>query len=393
MPLIPSEPRRPFASCHEHPNRRTCMLMVTHGCNLNCTYCYEKFKNGAKRMEVSLAKEIIAKEIAFVKGDERFEELEIDFMGGEPLLRFDLIKEVVEWLVAGNCDIPFICFATTNGTLLNEENKQWLRQYKEVMVLGASYDGLGEAQSTNRGEAATHVDFDFFQELWPEQGFKMTLSKASLPLLYESLVDAAKRGMRVDASLAHGEDWNLDDARVFHEQLDKLREFYLENPEYEPTSLLSRTLFGVGDKSGYQARFCGSGVHMATYDVDGTLYGCHMFTPLVLNERAMKHADFDGWDNDQRLTDPACEGCGFLKWCPTCMGFNMLDRGDVSLRDHRWCVMTAVQALCACQFQIQYFPLHMQEENMREDEAQALQSALEAYEYLSTIDITKPFPQ
>ncbi len=58
------------------------MLMVTHGCNLNCTYCYEKFKNGAKRMSIDLAKEIILKEIEIVKADERFEELEVDFMGG-----------------------------------------------------------------------------------------------------------------------------------------------------------------------------------------------------------------------------------------------------------------------------------------------------------------------
>ncbi len=369
------------------------MLMVTHGCNLNCTYCYEKFKNGARRMEVSLAREIVRKEIELVRTDERFDELGVDFMGGEPLLRFDLIREIVEWLEEEHGDVPFICFAVTNGTLLNDEMKQWFREHRHTMVLGASYDGVGGAQTTNRGETAGQVDLAFFREVWPEQHAKMTLSRESVPCLYDSFVEAARTGMPIEASLAHGVDWTTRDAEIYYRQLSKLRDFYLENPQVEICNLLTRDLGGVGERSGYQPRFCGSGVNMATYDVDGTLYGCHMFTPLVLNDRAMKLEDFEGWDDEQRLTDSTCEGCGLLKWCPTCIGFNMLDRQDVCRRDHRWCAMVAAQALCACQFQIQYCSQHMQADSMNEDEANLLHSAIEAYSYLSTIDYTKPFPQ
>ncbi len=369
------------------------MLMVTHGCNLNCTYCYEKFKNGAKRMDISLAKEIIRHEIEMVKNDERFDELEVDFMGGEPLLRFDLIKEIVEWLEAGNCDVPFICFATTNGTLLNDDNKQWFREHKHAMVLGASYDGVGDSQENNRGEAATHVDLDFFHEVWPFQGYKMTISKSSLPHLYDTYIEAAKKNIHIEASLAQGEEWDISDATIYYEQLNKLKDFYLRHPQHEFCNLLTRGLYGIGDAGGYQTRFCGSGVHMGTYDVDGKLYGCHMFTPLVLNERAMKREDFSGWDDEQRLTDPECNGCVFLKWCPTCMGFNMLDRGDVSKRDHRWCAMNAVQALCSCEFQLAYYSKLVQQDDMTEDDFLTLQGALKAYDYLQSIDYKKNFPQ
>ncbi len=369
------------------------MLMVTHGCNLNCTYCYEKFKNGSKRMDVGLAKEIIRKEIELVKNDERFEELEIDFMGGEPLLRFDLIKEVVEWLEAGNCDIPFVCFATTNGTLITDDMKPWLREHRETMVLGASYDGAGEPQSTNRGEAATQLDLDFFMETWPHQGFKMTLSKESLPYLFDSYVAAAAKGMRIDASLAQGVDWDVQDAAIFHEQLNRLAGFYLENPHMNICNLLTRALGGIGDTSDSQARFCGSGVHMATYDIDGTLYSCHLFTPVVLGARAVKRDDFTDWETEGRMTDPECQGCVFMKWCPTCAGFNNKDRGDICRRDHRWCPMIAVQAQCSCRFQIQYFTRHLQHDSLSEAEAQVLACAVNAYKHLGTIDYTKPFPQ
>ena len=80
--------------------RRTCMLMVTHACNLNCSYCYETHKKNAY-MDVNLAKEIILREAQFVNDSDQFDELQIDFMGGEPFMNFPLIKDIVEWLENG----------------------------------------------------------------------------------------------------------------------------------------------------------------------------------------------------------------------------------------------------------------------------------------------------
>ena len=71
------------------------MLMVTHACNLNCAYCYELYKKNAY-MKSDLAKELILREAQFVKESDQFDELEIDFMGGEPFMNFPLIKEIVE---------------------------------------------------------------------------------------------------------------------------------------------------------------------------------------------------------------------------------------------------------------------------------------------------------
>ena len=145
--------------------RRTCMLMVTHACNLNCTYCYESHKKNAY-MDVNLAKKIILREAQFVKESKDFDELEIDFMGGEPFMNFPLIKEIVEWLEGGVIDVPFICSATTNGTLLTDEIKNWLRKHKNIFVPSASYDGNIKMQLTNRGTDKYNIDLAFFKELW-----------------------------------------------------------------------------------------------------------------------------------------------------------------------------------------------------------------------------------
>lgn len=393
MNLAASEPVYPFSSCREYFERRTCMLLITHGCNLNCTYCYEKFKNGSKKMDISLAKKIIHEEIEIVKNDKRFKELEIDFMGGEPLLRFDLIKEIVEWMETSNHNIPFICFASTNGTLISEEMKTWFRNHRKTMVLGISYDGIENAQNINRGEQAKNIDLDFFCKTWPFQGFKMTISKNSLHHLYDSFFFAHKNGYKVIASLAQGEEWNNADAKIFYEQLCLLKNYYLENPQHHPCNFLTRPLTFIGSPKILQSKFCGSGTYMATYDTDGAMYGCHMFTPLVLGNRAMKHQDFNGWEDEQQMTDNDCRGCGLLNWCPTCIGFNMLDRNSINKRDRRWCAMNAAEAMAACQYQLEYFLKEINHRTLNDHEICVLNDALNAYGYLSSINIQKEFPQ
>lgn len=385
--------RRPFGECKNVPKTRTCMLLVTHGCNLNCVYCYEKFKNAAKQLDVELAKQIILSEAEKVKRDSTIESLDIEFMGGEPLLRFDLIKHVVEWLEDGALDIPFICYGTTNGTLLNDEMKEWFKAHKNTIVLGASYDGVSGAQSMNRGRKAEAIDMDFFRDTWPFQGFKMTISKESLPYLYESLVFAAQHDYSVHASLAHGVDWNIQDAELLSVELNKLRKFYIQNPQYEPSNMLTKCLGGLGKRTNVQMRFCGSGTYMTTYDVDGSKYGCHMFSPLVLGDRAIKLEDITDWSDTDYFTDDTCRGCGLSEWCPTCIGFNMLTRGSVDKRDHRWCAMIAVQAMAACQYQLEYFSKHAAENELTPYEAVVLKSALDAYKYLVNVDFRNKFPQ
>lgn len=384
---------RPFRGGEGFSKRRTCMLMVTHGCNLNCTYCYEKFKNPSKKMDVEMAKKLILKEVKTVSESDCFEELEIDFMGGEPLLRFDLIKEIVEWLESGVSDVPFVCFATTNGTLLNEEMKSWFVQHKISVILGASYDGNERVQSANRGSKANQIDIDFFAGTWPEQGFKMTISKESLPYLYESYVEIANKNYFVNASLAQGVAWTKEDARIYREQLAALRGFYLSHPNIEPCNLLSRSLAGIEYGVAEQTKYCGSGDGMITYDVDGTAYGCHMFTPVVLNDRATPLGLSAECAGRLTITDSLCKGCGLLNWCPTCIGFNVKDRGAACNRDHRWCHMVAAQAVEACMYQLECLDKISSCRELDVIEAGQLKFALNAYEVLKNMDIEDAYPQ
>ena len=367
--------------------RRMCMLMVTHACNLNCSYCYETHKQGLY-MSIGQAKDIIRREAQFVFEDDRFDELQIDFMGGEPLMNFPLIKEVVEWLESGVIDVPWLCFASTNATLITEDVRDWLREHKESIILGASYDGSGKMQSTNRGTDKYAIDLDFFYDLWPEQEFQMTISKETLPNLAEGVLSIQRKGYGVSASLAQGVDWTLEDALLYREQLCILKDAYLKETSLPPLNKLKRIVdvFNLPSSEREQLQRCGTGLNMVTYDIDGNRYGCHMFTPIVLGKERALPVDNVEWEKPGLMADDYCKDCVLRCFCPTCPGFNYKYRGDFANRDKRWCPLVLAEAMTACEFQIERIAMI---DNLSKQDAEYGKTALTAYKVLQKLDIEK----
>ena len=363
-------------NCKVFEKRRICMLMVTHACNLNCTYCYESFK-GQRFMNTSLAKEILQKEFALVRNSDKFNELEIDFMGGEPLMNFTLIKEVVEWLLDQKWDVPFITFCSTNGTLVGDDNKEWLNAHKDVLVLGLSYDGDFDMQMQNRGTAKKDIDIKFFMDTWPWEPFHITISKDTLPHLAQGILSLQRAGGRLTAALAQGVDWTEDDAALFGEQLSILREAYIEDDALKPINLLGRPLYGIANPDRVQRKFCGTGTSMIAYDIDGKTYPCHMFSPIVLGPEGALELAKSGITENSDIADNFCDSCFLRSWCPTCYGFNYRFRGSISKRDHRWCSMIHAQAIASCEFQIAYYHKHMAQ--LTDKDMAQLKGALEFY--------------
>lgn len=370
----------------EHSGRRrVCMLMITHSCNLNCSYCYETHKQNAY-MNIDLAKKIISDEAQFVAKSEKFDEIQVDFMGGEPLMNFPLIKEVVEWLEGGGIDVPWICFASTNGTLIDYPMKKWLKQHKRYMVLGASYDGTGLMQSKNRGTDMFDIDLPFFHELWPEQTFQMTISKNTLPYLAEGVLYVQRKGYEINASLAQGVDWTKEDAQQYRRQLTILKQVYLNDTKLSPLNRLTKyvDVFNLAPSERKQIHVCGSGLNMVTYDIDGRRYGCHMFTPIVLGKGKGVGVDDVEWEKPGLMADPFCETCVLRRFCPTCPGFNYKYRGDFSIRDKRWCSMVLAEAMTACEFQIERIAMM---DSMSVEDAEHAQTAITAYKVLKNLDL------
>lgn len=348
--------RRPLLPSHQdRPGHRMCMLIITHACNLNCSYCYEKHKDD-KKMSFDLAKRLIEHEMEVVANSSQFDFLEIHFMGGEPFTNFPLIQQVVEWLESIERPVQMETTCSTNGTLLDEERKQWLRKHRDFFWPTLSYDGTEAMQTENRGSARGAIDLPFFIENWPRYTCHMTISKETLPDLANGILSLQRAGGWLDIGLAQGVDWTKEDAAVYAEQLRLLADFYLSHDDFKPVNLLSDALYGIGETQ-TQQKYCGTGTNMVTYDVDGTAYPCHMFSPVVCGKRALR-LENSGIRPNCLIEDPECSDCNLQRWCPTCYGFNYNFRQDIAKRDHRFCPMILEQAKAAARFQTLFYEAH-----------------------------------
>lgn len=360
-----------------HPESKNITLVLTHQCNLNCVYCYEHHKNSFT-MDPSLAKELVDKELRM---DDGVNMVEFDFFGGEPLLEFDTVKEVVEYTVKNEYDKDYIFFITTNGVLLNEERKQWLRDHADVLRMGLSLDGTKEMHDLNRNKSFDKIDLDFFKDLYPEESVKMTISKETLPSLAEGVIFCHNKGYEVACNLAYGIDWDSEEnRRVFAEQLLALVEYYLAHPEVKPCTLLDvNRIKSIAEQQDSSYRVCGAGYAMRAYDCDGTCYPCQFFLPICVGEEQAKKAltlDFSDIKLRETQVDEKCKTCFIRNTCPTCYGNNYATTGDVYKRDMRLCKMNMLQFRAISYFAVKRFEKGQLEEYPKADQAAILKSAL-----------------
>lgn len=125
----------------------TITLEVNQICNLRCTYCYLGKKTNQKMSERIAYNGL---EIAFLNVEKHKDRrLWVDFVGGEALLSFSLLKQLVEYIErrALQRNILVTYSITTNGTILNDEILTWLIKYK--IHLKISIDGDEETHNRN----------------------------------------------------------------------------------------------------------------------------------------------------------------------------------------------------------------------------------------------------
>ncbi len=314
-------------------NGKHVTLTLTESCNLNCVYCYESFKSN-KHMTFDIAVSLLDKELS---NSSEYDYVEVAFHGGEPLLEYALMKDICEWAWSRQYDCNYYFFATTNGTLLNDEMKEWFSINRDKIMLGLSLDGTPDVQNHNRSNSYDLIDFGFFTELWPEQPVKMTISDYTIGKLADSVIHINDLGFKVSANFAFGIDWEKTNLDILDDELEKLVNYYSENPYVEPCSLIDQKFELIGTEA---RRWCGAGKSMKVYDTEGNQFPCHYFMGFSIGEdQSEKSTEIDFTDDDNFRSED-CQNCAIYPICPTCYGFNYASTGDVAKRDKGLCTLT-----------------------------------------------------
>jgi uncharacterized protein len=123
---------------------------VAHTCNLSCDYCFaSQGKYNGDRAIMSL--EVGQKAIDYLlENSGHHRNLDIDFFGGEPLMAWDVVKQIVEYARSKEKEYKkrFRFTFTTNGMLLNDEVTEFLN--KEMYNVVLSLDGRKEVHDRLR---------------------------------------------------------------------------------------------------------------------------------------------------------------------------------------------------------------------------------------------------
>jgi sulfatase maturation enzyme AslB (radical SAM superfamily) len=263
---------------------RAVKLVLTAGCNLRCSYCYQSEKSN-RRMEWDVVRAALDRLLA-----SKHPYVKVLFIGGEPLLEFPTIERATAYLAEHKRpDMTIRHSIITNGLLLGQREIQFLVEHRFRTQL--SFDGVPTAQRL-RGERTFAVLDTLMDSLRREHPafydhlfrVNITLVPATLPWLADS-VDYFVQGKRIqDLSITPQftatPAWERDRiheldrvfARIFRVCLQRYREtgdvplevFRKDGPS--PTAApAGRSMCGVG-----------RGDQLAV-DVDGQAHGCLTF--------------------------------------------------------------------------------------------------------------------
>lgn len=121
-------------------------LLITEKCNLACGYCLA----GAKPSMPSMTPEVARRTIDLAFAMEEAGTIGFEFAGGEPLLKFTLLRELVDYIREhpGAAGRQVFVNVQSNATLLDDEKVTWAKQ--NGVRLGISVDGQRSAQDWSR---------------------------------------------------------------------------------------------------------------------------------------------------------------------------------------------------------------------------------------------------
>lgn len=260
-------------------------LLVVQDCNLRCSYCYAgdgKYQKSGI-MDITTAK----KSVDFLIENSKRDNLGICFFGGEPLLNFKLIKEVVEYCNEKEKEIgkKFAFSMTSNGTLLNDEIEEFI--IKNHIKLQISIDGDKETHDLNRyysGKIGSHDTVLKKTKSLREKGLldargTVTTSKLDLIHTYDYL-----RSIGFD-KIALSPAFNLLEVEEYDRLADAFIAFYLEfekrikekkYAEVKKNTMFMKQLSDIHN-SQIRTKACGAGNSLYAIGINGDIYPCQRF--------------------------------------------------------------------------------------------------------------------
>lgn len=268
-------------------------LHVAHDCNLRCKYCFASqgdFKGERLLMPLEVGKKALE---FIVNSSGNRKNLEVDFFGGEPLMNFEVVKDLVAYgrELEKNHNKRFRFTITTNGVLLDEDKMEFINENMDNIVL--SLDGRKEVNDNMRttvdGEGSYDIIVPKFIEIADKRGdkdyfvrgtftsnnldftrdalefYNLGFKKISIePVVTDSKEEYAIKEEHLDTILNEYEEFSKEYIKI--KKMDKDFTFFHFMIDLNQGPCLIKRATG-----------CGAGSEYMAVTPEGDLYPCHQF--------------------------------------------------------------------------------------------------------------------
>ncbi len=267
-------------------------LNIAHDCNLACGYCF------ASQGDFGGKKALMPYEVAVKAVDMLIENsgtrrhLEIDFFGGEPLLNFEVIQDLVAYIRQREKETGkiFTLTLTTNAILLDDEKIAWLNDNDILLVL--SLDGReriqNEMRPTRDGRSTYKKTVERIKTVVDSregEGYYVrgTYTRENMDFAADvlHLLKLGFRHVSVEPVVTKNEKFALkkEDLPRLYGEYDRLAQAYLD--AYFSGKPFNFFHFSVdllkGPCVAKRLNGCGAGVEYIAVTPEGDIYPCHQF--------------------------------------------------------------------------------------------------------------------
>ena len=268
-------------------------LHVAHTCNLNCAYCFASQGNyHGDRALMSFAVGKAALDFLAANSGTR-RHLEVDFFGGEPLMNWDVVKDLVRYAreIEGALGKRFRFTLTTNGVLLDDEVTEFANREMHNVVL--SLDGRKEVhdrlRKTHGGQGSYDLivpKFRRFLQKRGEKGYYLrgTFTKHNADFMEDILhmLDLGFTQLSMEPVVCANDDPHAlseSDLPVLFQQYERLAIEMLRREKIGKPFTFYHYMLDLKHGPCLHKRIagCGAGTEYMAVTPWGDLYPCHQF--------------------------------------------------------------------------------------------------------------------
>jgi len=323
---------------NKKPIIKALCLHIAHDCNLRCKYCFAStgdFGTGRTLMDAETGKRAID---FVIKGSGNRKHLEVDFFGGEPMMNFEVVKEILEYAKekAKDAGKVFKFTITTNALLLNDDNIAYINENMQNVVL--SIDGR---EATNDKMRCRVDGSGSYKSILPkilkvaesrnQENYYVrgTYTRNNLDFS-EDVLHLADLGFKqisvepVVAAKDSGYDIREEDLEKLYDEYEKLSVEYQKRWNTDRWFNFFHFMVDLSQGPCVAKRLggCGAGAEYVAVTPEGDIYPCHQFVGMeefrlgnVHNEGEFNKDIQDTFKNTNVYTREDCKNCWAKFYC------------------------------------------------------------------------------